>query len=190
MSRKLTFVGAVMWFSCITILHAGVAYSFATLDFPGGSATQALGINNGGQIVGRYSGGLGVGFVYAAGGYTSINVPGSSFTFANGINDNLQIVGNFCCAPGEVGFLYSGGSFTTITAMVTATEALGINNHGQIMGAYSGGGTDLHGFVENGGVMTTINFPGADQTSANGINGGGDIVGSLFFLGGSEGRAS
>src|SRR5262245_41292686 len=54
----------------------------------------------------------------------------------------------------------------------TSTAVYGINDIGEIVGA-SGG----HGFLLSRGIFTTIDFPGAVATSANGINVRGQIVG-------------
>ena len=58
------------------------------------------------------------------------------------------------------------------------TDARGINAAGQMVGVFvdAAGG---HGFVDTGGVFTTIDVPGASSTAAFGINDMGQIVG--FF---------
>src|SRR5437870_2169707 len=74
-------------------------YFYAPIDFPGSTVTQALGINNAGQIVGRYaSRDLGHGFLLSQGTYTALDVPSSlggplgvDFTIATGINAAGQI---------------------------------------------------------------------------------------------------
>ena len=71
----------------------------STIDVPGPVFTQALGINDAGQIVGSYYGGpAGLpshGFLLGGGTYTTIDVPGSRQTVAYGINDAGQIVGAY-----------------------------------------------------------------------------------------------
>jgi hypothetical protein len=62
-------------------------------------------------------------------------------------------------------------------AGATDTSAYGINGAGQIVGGYTGSG-GLHGFLDSGGVFTTVDVPGANNfTLARGINGVGQIVG-------------
>ncbi len=71
--------------------------SFTTIDVPGASDTEALGINNAGQVVGSgYYGDAGDhGFLESAGSFTTIDVPGASDTEAYGINDAGQVVGYY-----------------------------------------------------------------------------------------------
>lgn len=66
-----------------------------------------------------------------------------------------------------------------------------INDKGDIVGSYPGNSWQTHGFLTHDGPITTaeifaiggntggttIDFPGAISTSANGINDNGDIVG-------------
>ncbi|MGH7153102.1 MAG: PEP-CTERM sorting domain-containing protein, partial [Acetobacteraceae bacterium] len=75
----------------------GVITSFQVLH---SLSTQALGINDLGEIVGDYVDASGVmhGFVDFGGHVTSINGPGASATTVNGINDRGQIVGFYTSA--------------------------------------------------------------------------------------------
>jgi len=68
--------------------------SFTQIDPPGATATQALGINNTGQIVGFSNAGGGAhGFLYSGASFTPIDMPGALVTEAHGITDSGQIVG-------------------------------------------------------------------------------------------------
>ena len=66
---------------------------------PGNTYTQALGINNAGQIVGSYlAGGSGslIGYLFSGGTYTTFTGPsGSVLTSPTDINDAGQIVGSY-----------------------------------------------------------------------------------------------
>jgi hypothetical protein len=66
--------------------------SFTPIDVPGAFDTEASGINDAGQIVGRYNN-LTQNFLLAGGSFTPIDVPGATFTLAYGINNAGQIVG-------------------------------------------------------------------------------------------------
>jgi hypothetical protein len=59
---------------------------------------------------------------------------------------------------------------------VTSTYAIGVNDSGEIVGVYSDA-SGTHGFVDKGGVFTSINVPGASSTVADGINAAGVISG-------------
>lgn len=68
-----------------------------TLSFPGATVTEALGLNNLGQVVGFYNDAAGNphGFIYSGGSFTSIDdtaAPATQTTI-NGINNLGQIVG-------------------------------------------------------------------------------------------------
>jgi hypothetical protein len=80
--------------------------TLTTLRFPGSSFTQALGLNNEGQVVGDYVDGNGVmhGFLFDGMNYFSIDPPGSTATTINGINDQGQIVGFFVDPGNTIGF--------------------------------------------------------------------------------------
>jgi uncharacterized membrane protein len=129
------------------------AFSFTQIDVPGAQETQAMGINDAGQIVGFFIVGFFPtsvfhGFLRDTGGsFTQIDPPGSIFTLASGINNVGQIVGSFS-NPDRHGFLDTGGSFTQIDVPFPAilTEASGINNAGQIVGDFFSTPSSAHGF--------------------------------------------
>jgi hypothetical protein len=52
-----------------------------------------------------------------------------------------------------------------------------MNDSGAIVGSYGLSLSDEQGFKLVGKTYTTIDYPGATLTSANGINKSGDIVG-------------
>jgi len=171
--------------------------------YPGaGAFTTSYGINNSGQIVGRYvSEGSGYhGFLDSGGTFTTIDDPlsnclpancavGSSpfNTVAQGINNSGQIVGYYSDGSIYHGFLYSSGAFTNIdypSAASPGTFAEGINDAGQIVGYYFDGFGDYHGFLDSGGIFITVDDPlgvegpsGGASTYAYGINNAGAIVG-------------
>lgn len=102
--------GVVSGFYVTPTLTIGFLLHGTTLtpiNFPGSNNSQALGLNNAGQIVGDYvdAGGVMHGFVFDGVNYTSIDVPGSVSTTINGINDHGQIVGFFVDAnQNTIGF--------------------------------------------------------------------------------------
>lgn len=68
------------------------------------------------------------------------------------------------------------------------TQALGINNSGMVVGQYVlPGSNQANAFSAKGGAITTLNFPGALGTSANGLDDLGDIVGSFNRAGEGHG---
>jgi uncharacterized membrane protein len=87
---------------------AGLSFTTIDVPFSGVSETQAIGINNRGQIVGFYNDSTGMhGFVDDNGRFDAINVPipGAIGTELDGVNDRGQIVGAYVDAGGIHGFL-------------------------------------------------------------------------------------
>ena len=146
----------------------------------------ATGINDAGQVIGRYffTALPSMGFLYTNGSVITIKAD-PEFTDPTGINNAGQIVGNVGFGFG--GFLYIGGSFTTIDVPgASETGAIAINDRGQIVGGFSNS-TGNHGFLYTGGSFTTIDVPGASETEAFGINDRGQIVGDFSDSTGNHG---
>ncbi|HTQ33549.1 MAG TPA: PEP-CTERM sorting domain-containing protein [Stellaceae bacterium] len=123
--------------------------------------------------------------------YTAIDDPlagPGGTTFINGINDTGVLTGYSVTSGTFHSFVDVGGTFTTIAdplAVGGHTLAQGINNAGEIAGEYTvddlntNSDFTVHGFVDIGGVYTTIDVPGAvpGTTEVYGINNAGAIVG-------------
>lgn len=177
--------------------------NFITIDVAGATNTDAYGINDAGQIVGRYlqQGAPGPqGFLLSGGSYTTLNDPRVSqySTIATGINASGQIVG----VSGGAGFLYSQGTYTWFGSgpQQGATFMGGINDTGQIVGSsdsfvFVHNGTivsPVGGFLYSNGSSTDINDPSAisapgQGTYVRGINNAGQIVGYYNSTSGDHG---
>jgi probable HAF family extracellular repeat protein len=165
--------------------EASYVYSngiFTLIQIPGSNGTIATSINNAGQIAGYYS--L-VGFVDTNGMLTTINAPGAGATFPQGISKTGEVVGT---TNGTSSFLYSNGSFTTISPPDGdfAIYANGINSLGQIVGTLIDSTGKQHGFVDTGGVFTSIDIPGGSDPNVFGINDAGQIVGNYSDASGHQ----
>jgi uncharacterized membrane protein len=124
--------------------------TFTTLDFPGSSGTQALGINSTGQIVGTYTtGGVQGAFLESGGVFTPLNIPGTlTPTSVLGINDHGDIAGWYNTAAGATGFLDIGGVFTTIAFPgASQTFVLGLNDADEMVGTYMDAQGVAHAFA-------------------------------------------
>ncbi|MFZ3210716.1 MAG: hypothetical protein WA188_04315 [Terriglobales bacterium] len=115
---------------------------------------------------------------YAQFKFTSIDCPGSTPTTARGINDRGQIVGG----TGGHAVLIEGGQCTplapTTVLGTNASQALRNNNAGDVVGIFYDDSGFVHGFLfSKKGVLTTLDFPGASDTYAFGINDLGRVVG-------------
>jgi uncharacterized membrane protein len=158
------------------------SFTFTAINFPGGTRTRAVGINDSGDIVGDYFDATGVQHAYllSQGTFTTFDPPGSIQTRGLAINNRGVIGGTFLdSSKVRHSYLLNQGNFTIFDFPgATATFLQGMNNR-QVVGAYSDSSGRLHGFLLNGGNFTTIDFPGAvGQTVAGNINEGGQIVGN------------
>jgi probable HAF family extracellular repeat protein len=76
---------------------------------PGATASQALGLNNTGQVVGDYTDTAGQehGFLFdiATQAYTTLDFPNATSTYAASINDNGQVVGGYTDSQGLHGMV-------------------------------------------------------------------------------------
>ncbi len=95
----------------------------------GSTSSQALGINNLGDIVGDYfdAGGAMHGYLDVGGAFTSFDPTGSTATTANGINDNGQIVGFFVDAnDNTIGFLANVPEPATLVVFASGLAGLAL----------------------------------------------------------------
>lgn len=130
------------------LLHPDGAFSI--ISVPGSTFTDAMGINNVGQIVGRFrdAGFAEHGFLYSGGIFSPISVPGSLWTNASGINTAGDIVGSFHDGTTIRGFHYSNSLFSIIDPESSVlTYASGINDAGHIVGTFYSPTGGYHGFV-------------------------------------------
>jgi probable HAF family extracellular repeat protein len=185
----------------------GFLYSggvFTTIDDPNTTTmtSEALGINNSGQIVGAFDLNSPEGghefegahaFLYSGGVFTTLDYPatGVTHTTASRINNSGNIVGVYRFnGPGN-GFVEVGGAFNTVNvpaALGCCTHDNGINDAGDIVGQFKANDIAPHqGFVDLVGVFTTVNVPGAFDTVAEDINNSRDIVGNYRNLSGNFG---
>ena len=170
---------------------------FTTIDPAGSVFTNALGVNTRGEVVGRYCTSLPCGrpgsgkyhgFHWFEGTITSFDVPGSVETNAWKVTPQGEIIGGFrnLGGPNRL-YILRDGEFTTFDLPGTVPVAQddgGMNARGDIAGVTCAASPcDLaspvnHGFVLIKGVLTTIDIPGATNTTVLGINAHGSIAGA------------
>jgi len=161
-------------------------YSFLPIEVPGAQAgrTTALGINNAGQVTGRYYDLLNNArsFVDTGGSFITFDVPQAfaNSTYAQSINKSGRVAGFYQDAAGDHGFVKTADSFTTLDApgATGGTLAMGIDAAGQVTG-YHYDGTGSHGFVDTAHRFTTLDMPGmpVGQTTLWGISDAGQVAG-------------
>jgi hypothetical protein len=136
--------------------------------------------------------------------FTTISVPGADQTFAEGINNSGEIVGNYYSGtnaviggPAVYGFTDVGGAITTFQvttaqaplAIPGATLIFGVSNNGTLGGSYIDSLGNQYGFLDAGGVFTSLNDPNADPAFGqivSSVNDYGEAVGIYIDSSGVE----
>jgi probable HAF family extracellular repeat protein len=136
--------------------HGCVAFNgpFSLFDYPGATATLALGISfDGFRIVGGFGNVNGVSFEHGylfEDGYSQIDFPGNTLTIAFGVNKSGEIVGTYSVSPSNTnnGFLLTSGTFTqeNVPGAVN-TNPSGRNDVGQVVGWFTDSSQISHGYV-------------------------------------------
>ena len=162
------------------------------LDFPSATLTEAVGVNDDGQVVGDYHDAAGNfhGFFWDAGLFLRLDVtfPGATITGPTAINNVGQIVGFYfddnvseTFPNGHThGFLYDNGAFSAFDFPGgLATLPADINDSGHIVGIYSDADFISRSFLLQNGQFTELDVGLADTftTEVSGINNKGQIVG-------------
>ncbi|HVI09646.1 MAG TPA: hypothetical protein VND65_15260 [Candidatus Binatia bacterium] len=180
----------------VLALQKAADYRFAPAGaFPSSNYTIPLGVSDD-HIVGYYST-TGANNAYVQMGTTFVDAaPFSSVTsYLTSINKQGTAAGGYCprgCneEAGAHGYTYdvTTGKMNVIDFPLpgAATTAYGINDAGTVVGGYCPSATSCpqgafnpasDGFVEKAGTFTTLNYPGAQATSAFAINDPGVVVG-------------
>jgi uncharacterized membrane protein len=174
---------------------------FVRLRIPGAELMTAFGINDRGWVVGSYvepgtpRNPEGVfleshGYLWKHGRFHTIDIPGAAVTELYVINNRGDIVGVYA----EQGTFEQHGFLLDRHGRMTEikvdggqfTFPFGVNDRRQIVGFTSdtgpdGAGINVHGFAFLEGVdgpITRVDYPGAPQTAALGINDRGQVVGA------------
>jgi hypothetical protein len=167
--------------------YAGFVYSggkFTAIGFPNSTGTQAIGINDQGDVVGLYldSGGVQHGFLKKGATYTSIDVAGDSTTEAWGINNKGQMAVFAINSAGSYeAFIYNGKTFKKVSdpnAGASGTLIRDVNNKGDATGAYFDSSGSEVGYLLHGGKYFDVKDPKANNnTRPDGVNDKLEIVG-------------
>jgi probable HAF family extracellular repeat protein len=165
-------------------------YSFKTINYPGDSFTQLLGINNTLLIAGYHNFNQNSGFrLKFPVGFTTENYPNSMMTQVIGINNTGTTDGFYVDNNGNThGFTDINGTFATVDYPGTVfNQLLGQNDMGQASGYYSmsqNNTTPDFPYIYDelgGGVFQVITIPAAvGGAQATGINNSQQISG--FYI--------
>jgi hypothetical protein len=148
----------------------------AQFAVPNTFSTNALGINNRGDIVGVADG---IGFEKTGNTFSFIQFPGALNTFPTSINDAGVIVGTYFDGDATHSFVSFNGKFVNFDVPgADSTDAKGINDRGEIVGEVrQTADAQGQGFTFLNGNVTTFQFPGATFTEFSAVNALGDRVG-------------
>jgi len=184
----------VGWYTDSAGVYHGFKYSngtYTAINVPNAYETQALGINDLGDIVGAYVQGsqpnvTSHGFLLHNGAFTTIDYPGAQTgTVATGINKSGTIVGYFDGGTGGgQGFIYQNGAYRVVNPPQPAgqtfidTQLYSINNLGQVAGVTEWVDA-FRGFwgPSSGTDFDFLQAQFVPDNQVNAINGRGDIVG-------------
>ncbi len=176
-----------------TSMWGQASYSFQTVNYPGDTFTQLLGVNNSLLIAGYHNFNQNSGFTLKLPvQFTTENYPNSMMTQVIGINNIGTTDGFYVDNNGNThGFYDTKGTFTTVDYPGTPfNQLLGQNDMGQASGYYSlsqNNSTPDVPYVYDelgGGVFQVITIPAAvGGAQATGINNSQQISG--FYIDGA-----
>lgn len=183
------------------------------IEVPGSTFTQGYGINDKGEVFGRYwLGEPGVdpslGFRRDSNGnYTSIEFPGAFSTEVQDSNNSGGIVGIYFLASDPFPFPRSysrdiQGNFEAVVVPLpdaldqfgipagVANTTVGINANGEVSGVYFDNSFNFHGFIrDKSGTYTAVAYPNQPAgacTAIDRINNRGSVVGTNWANGCAE----
>jgi probable HAF family extracellular repeat protein len=173
-----------------TSTFAQGSYNFQTVNYPGDTFTQLLGINNSLLIAGYHNFDSNSGFTLKLPvGFVTENFPNSMMTQVIGINNTGTTDGFYVDNGGTThGFYKTGSTFTNVDYPGTPfNQLLGQNDMGQASGYYSltpDNSTPDFPYVYDelgGGVFQVITIPAAvGGAQATGVNNSQQISG--FYI--------
>ena len=197
--RTLSCIGLL--FLVVACLPSYAQFTYAPINVPGATATEARGINNSGEVVGFYQTTTCAntdvrvptcptkGFKLVNGTYVKVMVPKAVSTAIMGVNDYGDLTGFYKKSDGsEHGFIwYHTNVVRTIDFQPNITVPWGINKGGIVVGGFWG--TGQNGTFPGGGwVWVNGTFSNMDPNngagpcceSVTGVSNNGVLSGLVF----------
>lgn len=114
--------------------------------------------------------------------FQTVDFPGAAYSQAYDVSDgNKTVVGFTLYDPRStphISFTFKGTKYKTVSIPGSSDNGLtGINHSGQMVGFYTDSSGNLHGFRDDSGNVTSIDYPGAVFTEAIDINDSGLVAG-------------
>jgi uncharacterized membrane protein len=167
MKKLMLLISAVV----LLALHSSAqTLTYTSIDVPGALFTRALGINDGGAVVGRFiidNSGNSAGFLLSGGVFHYIYPSGGVSSSLRGINSQGDMVGDYVDVAGiEHGFLMTPDGALTVIDVPSSPTTIpnGINSQGKIVGNYFDSAGVEHGFIYKHGQIDTFDLPNATFT--------------------------
>lgn len=163
------------------VATAEIRYEIKDLGTLGGLNSDAMSLNENGQIVGlsqinasnSYHG-----FVADGAGMHDLGTFGGAQSEARAINRNGDVVGWAQTPNGDRhAFVLHNGSMTDLGSLAgSPVDANSLNDDGVVVGSYESGSFE-RAFIWNSGVMQDLGTLGGTDSRAYAINNHGDVVG-------------
>jgi hypothetical protein len=190
--NQLMFVFAVGLLAGPMVAQAQGAYDYESFNYPGSTFDQAFGINDRGDAVGNgFIDPDGIPYVYDSknGEFTNVTpVAGFDSTAVLGITDNGVMAGSVVDGSVTSGLIIDQNGASTVfdhPDAVSFTQARGVNNKGLVTGFRDDANDQFapeNGFIYDPKTETFTDIVPSLITIAQGINSGGDVVGSAIFV--------
>jgi len=119
--------------------------------------------------------------------FASADFPGAEASIAYDRSGPTVVGGCVLGGGGEQAFTFRGGNYELLVPPGSvAAIATGITSTGEIVGAYGDTSGVVHGFIDNAGTFTSVDFPGATGTAVFQMNASGIIVGGYTDTTGND----
>lgn len=175
-------------------LYDSRSATFAQINYPGSFNSVPVAINDAGVVSGyffyydRHGNSVTNGFYEIGTQYNLVHAPGSVDTSVTGISKNGVLVGYADNGFDPEDFSFYGGAFHHITIPGLVPLVRGINPAANaVVGTYILSNSQSGGFVYRKNNFESLEFPGAINTYAFGINSSGVVVGYFADQSSSKG---